>query len=143
MLMAERFHDTERITSKGAIAKVKHTENQGISQQNRKTSAGFRGTPGRKGALASSLPQNGGPDAFVHTGAVERSGPSDLREGEKVTIELVAGQAHGKDVCGADKDPRLSPTYRPEWKAGRAAAALSRRAGYAAFQITNSPLSSK
>lgn len=93
--------------------------------------------------LGFIAPPNGGSDAFVHISTVERSGLSDLREGEKLTFELVAGQAHGKDVCGADKDPRLSPTYRPEWKAGRAAAALSRRAGYAAFQITNSPLSSK
>jgi hypothetical protein len=77
MPMAERFHDTERITSKGTIAELKHTENQGIWQQNRKTSAGSRGMPGRKG-LWLHRPQNGGPDAFVHISAVERSGLSDL-----------------------------------------------------------------
>jgi CspA family cold shock protein len=41
-------------------------------------------------------PDNGGPDAFVHISAVERAGLSDLREGEKVTFELVADRRSGK-----------------------------------------------
>jgi CspA family cold shock protein len=41
-------------------------------------------------------PQNGGPDAFVHISAVERSGLSGLREGEKVTFELVADRRTAK-----------------------------------------------
>jgi cold shock protein len=41
-------------------------------------------------------PDNGGSDAFVHISAVERAGLSDLREGEKVTFELVADRRSGK-----------------------------------------------
>lgn len=32
----------------------------------------------------------GGQDAFVHAGALERAGIGQLREGHKVTFELVA-----------------------------------------------------
>ncbi|GLS20965.1 cold-shock protein [Labrys miyagiensis] len=41
-------------------------------------------------------PDNGGPDAFVHISAVERAGLNDLREGEKVSYELVADRRSGK-----------------------------------------------
>ena len=41
-------------------------------------------------------PDNGGSDAFVHISAVERSGLSDLREGQKVSYELVADRKSGK-----------------------------------------------
>jgi cold shock protein len=41
-------------------------------------------------------PDNGGPDAFVHISAVERAGLSDLREGAKVSYELVADKRSGK-----------------------------------------------
>jgi CspA family cold shock protein len=37
-------------------------------------------------------PDNGGPDAFVHISAVERAGLDGLREGQKVTYELVRGK---------------------------------------------------
>jgi len=37
-------------------------------------------------------PEDGSKDAFVHISAVERSGLSSLREGQKVTYELVAGR---------------------------------------------------
>ncbi len=33
----------------------------------------------------------GGQDAFVHASAVERAGIGELREGDKVTFELVRG----------------------------------------------------
>ena len=36
-------------------------------------------------------PDNGGPDAFVHISAVERSGLGELREGDRVQFELVRG----------------------------------------------------
>jgi CspA family cold shock protein len=35
-------------------------------------------------------PDGGGQDAFVHVSAVERAGIGQLREGDKVTFELVA-----------------------------------------------------
>ena len=35
-------------------------------------------------------PDDGGQDAFVHVSAVERAGIGQLREGDKVTFELVA-----------------------------------------------------
>jgi cold shock protein len=41
-------------------------------------------------------PDNGGSDAFVHISAVERSGLGDLREGQKVSYELVADRKSGK-----------------------------------------------
>ena len=41
-------------------------------------------------------PDNGGQDAFVHISAVERAGLRDLREGDKVSYELVADKRSGK-----------------------------------------------
>ena len=41
-------------------------------------------------------PDSGGPDAFVHISAVERAGLRDLREGDKVSYELVADRKSGK-----------------------------------------------
>ena len=46
-------------------------------------------------------PDGGGSDAFVHISAVERAGMSDLREGQKVSFELVSDQRSGK--MSADK----------------------------------------
>lgn len=37
-------------------------------------------------------PQDGSKDAFVHISAVERAGLHSLREGQKITYELVPGQ---------------------------------------------------
>ena len=41
-------------------------------------------------------PDDGGTDAFVHISAVERAGLRDLREGDKVSYELVADKRSGK-----------------------------------------------
>jgi cold shock protein len=41
-------------------------------------------------------PDDGGSDAFVHISAVERAGFRELREGEKVSFELVADRRSGK-----------------------------------------------
>ncbi|MDR3465491.1 MAG: cold-shock protein [Xanthobacteraceae bacterium] len=41
-------------------------------------------------------PDSGGSDAFVHISAVERAGIGDLREGQKVSYELVADRKSGK-----------------------------------------------
>ncbi len=41
-------------------------------------------------------PEGGGNDAFVHISAVERAGMSDLREGQKVSFELMSDQKSGK-----------------------------------------------
>jgi CspA family cold shock protein len=46
-------------------------------------------------------PDGGGTDAFVHISAVERAGISQLREGDKVSFELVADRKSGK--MSADK----------------------------------------
>lgn len=37
-------------------------------------------------------PEDGSKDAFVHISAVERAGLSSLREGQRVSFELVAGR---------------------------------------------------
>jgi len=41
-------------------------------------------------------PDGGGTDAFVHISAVERAGIGDLREGQKISYELVADRKSGK-----------------------------------------------
>ncbi|MGD1016984.1 MAG: cold-shock protein [Roseiarcus sp.] len=41
-------------------------------------------------------PDDGGKDAFVHVSAIERAGMSDLREGQKISFELVADTRSGK-----------------------------------------------
>ena len=41
-------------------------------------------------------PDAGGADVFVHISAVERAGLHDLREGEKVSYELVQDRRSGK-----------------------------------------------
>ncbi|MGD0762530.1 MAG: cold-shock protein [Roseiarcus sp.] len=46
-------------------------------------------------------PDDGGKDAFVHVSAIERAGMSDLREGQKISFELVADTRSGK--MSADK----------------------------------------
>jgi CspA family cold shock protein len=38
----------------------------------------------------------GGPDVFVHIGAVERAGMRDLNEGQKIAYEIVADRRSGK-----------------------------------------------
>ncbi|QEL25078.1 cold-shock protein [Bosea sp. F3-2] len=41
-------------------------------------------------------PDDGGQDAFVHISAVERAGLRTLREGQKVSYELVQDKRSGK-----------------------------------------------
>lgn len=41
-------------------------------------------------------PSDGGKDAFVHISAVERSGLGNLREGQKISYELVSDRKTGK-----------------------------------------------
>lgn len=41
-------------------------------------------------------PESGGGDVFVHISAVERAGLRDLREGEKISYELVLDRRTGK-----------------------------------------------
>jgi len=44
------------------------------------------------------VPDDGGKDAFVHITAVERAGLKELREGQKLEYELVAGR-NGKEAA--------------------------------------------
>jgi cold shock protein len=41
-------------------------------------------------------PDDGGQDVFVHISAVERAGLSDLKDGQKVSFEVVVDQRRGK-----------------------------------------------
>ncbi len=41
-------------------------------------------------------PDDGGKDAFVHVSAIERAGMSDLREGQKISFEMVTDKRSGK-----------------------------------------------
>ncbi|MDI4663745.1 cold-shock protein [Xanthobacter autotrophicus] len=49
-------------------------------------------------------PDAGGNDAFVHISALERAGLGDLREGQKVSFELVADRKSGKMAADMLKD---------------------------------------
>jgi CspA family cold shock protein len=44
-------------------------------------------------------PDTGGSDVFVHISAVERAGIGDLREGQKVSFEVVADRRSGKSTA--------------------------------------------
>ena len=46
-------------------------------------------------------PDDGGKDAFVHVSAVERAGMNGLREGQKISFEVIKDQRTGK--ASADK----------------------------------------
>ena len=41
-------------------------------------------------------PDDGGNDVFVHISAVERAGLGTLREGQKISYEIVADRCSGK-----------------------------------------------
>ena len=41
-------------------------------------------------------PDDGSPDVFVHISAVERAGLGTLREGQKISYEIVADRRSGK-----------------------------------------------
>lgn len=41
-------------------------------------------------------PDDGGADAFVHISAVERAGLRELKDGQKITYELVSDRKSGK-----------------------------------------------
>lgn len=44
-------------------------------------------------------PDNGDKDVFVHISAVERAGMSTLREGQKVSFDIVASRQNGKSAA--------------------------------------------
>jgi len=45
-------------------------------------------------------PEAGGNDVFVHISAVERAGMSTLREGQKISFEVMTDQKTGKLSAG-------------------------------------------
>ena len=44
-------------------------------------------------------PDDGGQDVFVHISAVERAGLGTLREGQKLSYEVVAARRSGKSAA--------------------------------------------
>ena len=44
-------------------------------------------------------PDDGGKDVFVHISAVERAGMSTLRDGQKLSFDLVADRRTGKSAA--------------------------------------------
>jgi CspA family cold shock protein len=52
----------------------------------------FNGTKG----FGFIQPDDGGQDVFVHISAVERAGMRDLRDGQKISYELVQDKRSGK-----------------------------------------------
>jgi CspA family cold shock protein len=44
-------------------------------------------------------PDNGNKDVFVHISAVERAGMYDLREGQKVSFDIVSDSKTGKSAA--------------------------------------------
>jgi CspA family cold shock protein len=45
-------------------------------------------------------PEAGGPDVFVHITAVQRAGLRELREGDKLSYELITDRRTGKTSAG-------------------------------------------
>ena len=45
-------------------------------------------------------PDDGGKDVFVHISAVEQANMNDLREGQKISYEIVADRRSGKSSAG-------------------------------------------
>jgi cold shock protein len=45
-------------------------------------------------------PENGSKDVFVHISAVERAGLRTLKEGQKVSFEIVTDKRTGKSSAG-------------------------------------------
>jgi CspA family cold shock protein len=45
-------------------------------------------------------PDDGGKDVFVHISAVEQSGLRNLREGQKVSFEVIPDKRTGKSAAG-------------------------------------------
>jgi CspA family cold shock protein len=45
-------------------------------------------------------PDAGGPDVFVHISAVERAGLGTLREGQKISYEILKDRKTGKSAAG-------------------------------------------
>ena len=41
-------------------------------------------------------PDNGGEDAFVYVSAIKRAGMNDMREGQKISFELLTDTRSGK-----------------------------------------------
>lgn len=46
------------------------------------------------------LPDGGGPDAFIHVKELESSGIHNLREGQRVSYEMVLDRKTGKSKAG-------------------------------------------
>jgi cold shock protein len=44
-------------------------------------------------------PEDGGKDVFVHISAVEQAGLRELREGQRVSFEIVANRRTGKSAA--------------------------------------------
>ena len=49
-------------------------------------------------------PDEGGSDAFVHISAVERAGIASLREGQKLSYEVVVDRRTGKQAADQLKE---------------------------------------
>ncbi|RBP06279.1 putative cold-shock DNA-binding protein [Roseiarcus fermentans] len=45
-------------------------------------------------------PNDGGADVFVHASAVERAGMQSLKEGQKISYEIIADRRTGKSAAG-------------------------------------------
>lgn len=45
-------------------------------------------------------PEDGGADVFVHISAVQAAGLNDLKEGQRVTYELIADPKKGRNSAG-------------------------------------------
>ena len=79
-------------------------------------------------------PDDGGNDVFVHISAVERAGLGTLREGQKISYEIVAGPPF-RQVFGRQSARRLADVNSPRRCAGEIQPTSKRkgRAGCAAF----------
>jgi CspA family cold shock protein len=61
----------------------------------------------------------GGKDVFVHTSAVEKAGLNDLREGDKVTYDVVPNKGKGEVRAVPSRRAALHLAKATTWTASR------------------------
>src|ERR1700761_2525441 len=78
-------------------------------------------------------PDDGGNDVFVHISAVERAGLGTLREGQKISYEIVADRRSGKSSADNLRAANCRDSLRrqafgnPAWTLSKEKAALRAR----------------
>ena len=70
---------------------------------------------GQKGFGFIPPDDGGGADVFVHISAVERAGLSDLREGQKVSYEIIQDQPH-RQIIRRSAEGNVPPSFAARFR---------------------------